>query len=317
MQGRARRRRLALVTALALGVASLWSAACGSDAPVDASDGGSGLTDGAVLADGALIPPSGGDGGALPPGRTCNPVPGPCDLVLQDCPTGERGEAQECVVGRADDGGYATTCRPAQPEQQLPLGRACCTSGGGNPCLPGLVCTGGPCDDGGAITGRCSPVCCPGEDGLCGRSSPEGIAGSCNLLLSDGTGETIFQACTYRERCRPFRLEPCGAKRACVLDDRYGSSSCVAIRDGVGKPPGSECRYANECQDGTLCVGDGTGGRCRSTCLTPGAVTPFDAGALPMGPGTGGCPAGEECSLLLSRGSFPAWISLCRFADGG
>lgn len=309
--------RFALLTAAGLCVAALAASACGSDPPLAEGDGGTTTTDGSVLDGGAVDPSTLPDSGRPTTGKTCHPVPGPCDLILQDCPRDDRGAPQECVAARGTDGGIVTACRAVQPSQQLPLGKSCCTASGDNPCLPGLVCTGGPCADGGEVTGRCSPVCCPGDDSLCGQSSPEGIAGECNLLLSNASGETIFQACTYRERCKQFGIERCGTNKACVLDDRYGSSSCVALREGSGKAPGAECKYANECQDGTICIGDGKTGHCRSTCLTPGAVTPFDAGGLPMGAGTGGCPVGEECSLLLSRESFPAWMSLCRFADGG
>ena len=45
------------------------------------------------------------------------------------------------------------------------------------------------------------------------------------------------------------------------------------------------------------------------TCLTPGTIPPFDAGALDGGPFHGGCIADEECNIVVGvprRGSRSA-----------
>ena len=243
-------------------------------------------------------------------GGRCSTAKGPCDVVLQDCPADASGSRQECVVNEA----HTTECRLVQASQQLPKGRACCpNSAGGNPCLPGLTCVGTACADGGPVTGRCSPACCEGDDRACGRSAPEGISGACDLLLVDAVDDApLHHVCTYRERCKPFGVEPCRPGRICLMEDDIGTSSCV---DSFGKTNREPCSFANECADGYLCASAGDAGLCRTICLLPDASSPFDAAIAEAGPGAGGCPVNEVCRFSFTNS--PAWFGACGYPDGG
>jgi len=246
---------------------------------------------------------------------TCpTPVKGDCDIVAQDCPKDSKGRDQECVVTSAG-GTSRTECVAVQATQQLPIGRGCCPSTAenpGNPCLPGLTCVGQPCEDGGAPSGRCSPACCEGDDQVCGKSEPEGISGACDLVLVDENNKELHSVCSYRERCKPFKVEPCRAGQICIVEDKLGTASCVS---SFGKGNGQGCTFANECADGFVCVGSGDAGRCRTVCLIPGSTHPFDAGVEEGGAGRGGCPTGERCNGFSASSNLPSWFGAC--SDGG
>ena len=292
-----------------LGAAGAGAAACSSsDTPEDPTEAGAETSTPPKEAGQDQTSPPPTDAATAKESGNCTKVKGPCDLVLQDCQPG-----QECVVTRPAGGSFTTTCRAVGASQQLPIGRACCP-GATNPCLPGLTCVGDDCVDGSAPTARCAPACCPGDDTSCGKSDPEGIAGACDITLFSNS-EELHNTCTYKERCKPLRLEPCKPGQACIVEDKVGTSSCVSSN---GLPEGAPCGFLNDCADGMMCFGPADGGaKCRLLCLTPNAATPFDAGALEGGPGRGGCPAGETCNIGLSPQQFPAWLSICRFTDGG
>jgi hypothetical protein len=244
----------------------------------------------------------------------CTPARGPCDLVLQDCPDDNNGNKQECVVPAK----VTTVCVPVQASQQLPAGRACCPNNPtGNPCLPGLTCVGPPCVDGGPVTARCSPVCCKGDDQACGKSDPEGFSGACDVTLVDEVTRTpLYNVCTYRQRCKPFNQEPCQGGQTCILEDQLGTATCRDINPPLpGKANRESCSYANECADGLMCMGSGASGLCRTACLLPNTVSPFDASIEEAGQGQGGCPPDESC--VISFVNRPAWYGICAFADGG
>jgi hypothetical protein len=222
--------------------------------------------------------------------------------VLQNCPA-----QQECVTAA-----MGTECRPVDVSQQLGLGRACCPSTISNPCLPGLTCVGQACTDGGPTTARCSPACCKGNDQACGKSDPEGISGACDLTLVDTDTKTpLYDVCTYRERCKPFKVEPCKQNETCLVEDKAGTASCI---DSFGKTNRQSCTFANECADGFICLGGADAGSCHTVCLLPGATHPFDASVENGGPGTGGCPANEVCDLRITN--RPDWFAACSL-DGG
>lgn len=301
-----RRRGLYLVGAFltldAAGAAAM--AACSTSSPEGAS--GDASTDGGSPVDGARDgggPP--GDGGAdTGPVGNCSPANTKCDLVLQNCPA-----QQECVTR---NGG--TECRAVQSSQQLGMGRACCPGTAQNPCLPGLSCVGQECSDGGPKTGRCTPACCKGNDQACGKSDPEGISGACDLTIVDDTQKPLHDVCTYRQRCKPFKVEPCPVGDICIVEDKAGTAACVSPFQGTGKNNREACSLANDCADGLTCVTSGDGGICRTVCLLPGATHPFDAGVEQGGPGRGGCPAPEICNTRIS--DTPDWFAVCSL-DGG
>lgn len=241
----------------------------------------------------------------------CTAVKGPCDLVVQDCAGDANGGKQECVVARAASGELTTQCVPVQPSQLLPMGRGCCP-GSANPCLPGLTCVGDPCEDGGPVTGRCTPACCEGDDVSCGQSDPEGIGGQCDLALFVGSNE-VHRVCSYRERCKPFGVEPCKKGQLCIVEDKVGTAGCIASNNVQNRQP---CQFANDCADGYICVGPEGASTCRMSCLTPNSNPPFDASAATGGPGHGGCPPGEACKGPGVQG-LPDWLQLCELPDGG
>jgi hypothetical protein len=296
-----------LLVAFLAADAAVAMAACSSASPgVDPPDA---TTETPDAGKDAPVEDGGGDGGKS--GGHCTPVRGPCDLVLQDCPDDDKGNKQECVV----PGTTTTACVPVQASQQLPIGRGCCPNNAtGNPCLPGLTCVGAPCEDGGTATGRCSPACCTGDDQACGKSDPEGFSGACDLtLVDDPVKKTpLYAVCTYRQRCKPFNQEPCKEGQTCIVEDYLGTGTCL---DSFGKKNRDSCMFANDCEDGLMCMGSGASGTCRTVCLLPNTASPFDPSIGDAGAGEGGCPPDEVCKLsFVNR---PAWFGVCAFADGG
>lgn len=301
-----RQRGLVLVAAFVAADATITMAACSTSSP-DA--GGGDATTETSAPDAAKDAPVTPQDSAVDAGKVgnCSVAKGACDIVLQDCPA-----QQECVVNAS----HATECRPVESSQQLPIGRGCCPNNpAGNPCLPGLTCVGSPCVDGGpTTTGRCSPACCTGNDQACGKSDPEGISGACDITLVDSdSGVELHQACTYRQRCKPFMVEPCAVGQTCLVEDKVGSASCV---DSFGKTNRQPCSFGNECADGFICIGLGdAGSTCHTVCLLPGSTNPFDASVEEGGPGKGGCPVGEKCDISNFK-DLPSWFALCSL-DGG
>ncbi len=302
-----RRRGIVLVAAFLAANAAIGMAACSTSSP-DAE--GADATTETRAPDAAKDAPVIPQDSALDAGKVgnCSPAKGPCDIVLQDCPA-----QQECVVSASN----GTECRKVESSQQLPIGRGCCPNNpGGNPCLPGLTCVGTPCVDGGpTATGRCSPACCKGDDQACGKSDPEGISGACDITLyAADTNTALHDVCTYRQRCKPFKVEPCTATQVCLVEDKVGSASCV---DSFGKTNRQPCTFGNDCADGFICFGGGAdgGGTCHTVCLLPGSTSPFDASVEEGGPGKGGCPAGEKCDISNFK-DLPSWFALCSL-DGG
>ena len=301
-------RRVLAITVSTGWLGALAVVGCSSDkADVgDASTTPDGSADGAKADAPSNLP----DGA---PGREggCTAVKGPCDLVLQDCADDAKGQKQECVVARASNGVLTTQCVPEQPSQQLPIGRGCCP-GSDNPCLPGLSCVGDPCVDGGPVTGRSTPACCEGDHAACGQSDPEGIGGQCDLTLFVESSE-VHRVCSYRERCKPFGIEPCKQGQVCIVEDKVGTAGCIASNNIQNR---KRCEFANDCADGYICAGPADAGICRMFCLTPNSNPPFDAAAATGEPGRGGCPSGETCTGPSFQ-NLPDWLQLCELPDGG
>lgn len=308
---RAARRPLVLIAA-AVVAAEAGVTVAGCDSTTPEAEGTDAATESSAQADAQKDGPvTTTDGGRDV--TTCDmPVKGDCDLILQNCPNDSKGKQQECIVGGTASA-PKTECVPVQPTQQLPMGRGCCPNNAeGNPCLPGLTCVGRPCEDGGPVTGRCSPACCKGNDQACGASDPEGISGACDLTLVAEGDKPLHDVCSYRERCKPFKVEPCKPGQICLVEDKLGTASCLS---SFGKTNRQPCTFANECADGLICTGSGDAGMCRTLCLTPSSTHPFDASVEEGGPGRGGCPVGEECRIGFA--DLPAWLSACSYPDGG
>ena len=328
------RQRLVVLAALvSVGGAGAVGAACsatphegfslsgdggGRDATVDAPlrVGPEGQSPRDTGAADALTPP--GDAGPQVKGG-CSPVNGPeCDIVLQNCAPMNM-LARECVAVARADGGTSTQCRATNAAQHLPTGHSCCPTSAQDPCLPGLSCIGAnndTCAADAALTGRCTPACC--DDNVCGKSDPEGFAGRCDLHIVSNKGTDLYTVCAYNPQCKPFHVQACLQGFTCILDDKFGTSSCVAIYNPDGGPgiaEGRPCNSANGCADGLMCLSTGDGGStCSYLCVTPGATLPpgYDASALQDGaPGYGGCPPTERCNTGFDPTQAPAWISVC------
>jgi hypothetical protein len=301
-----RGRALALFAAFVAIDASVVMVACSSSSVDDVSTPDA-TSEGSTIGEDAgrdtSVTPfmeAGRDGGG-----NCSPANDKCDIVLQNCPA-----QQECVVGATNK----TICQPVSASEQLPRGRACCSNGQTNPCLPGLQCVGGDsCIDGGPQTGRCAPACCEGDDQACGKSDPEGISGQCTLRLVDQDGNELHRVCTYSQACQPYQVQPCTTGQTCIVEDKSGTASCVDLF-GAGKPDRTPCSAANDCNDGLLCLGPGDAGVCHYACLLPNTTSPFDAGVEEGGAGRGGCPSNEKCNLQIT--GLPDWYGACSL-DGG
>jgi hypothetical protein len=148
-----------------------------------------------------------------------------------------------------------------------------------------------------------------GDDSVCGSTST-GIPGTCDLDISDRSGNTLFMVCTYKQPCKPFELVACPSGNSCTIEDNQGTADCLGNN---GKTEGQACMYKNDCVDGLMCLGvQGGASTCQMLCLTPGSMPPFDAGALDGGPGNGGCSTGKTCSGRLDPSQFPSWLSICK-----
>lgn len=280
------------------------------DASADVTLGDDGGDDGAILVDSS----GGGDARAEASGGHCSAVRGPCDVVLQDCPTGK-----ECGVvrGGSDPNGLTTACVTAGTGSK-PAGASCCPDKD-NQCVAGLVCVGPDCNDASATpTGRCAPHCCQGDDSVCGASVPEGFQGTCDLGIvedpGDGGAIDVFNVCSYKGTCKPFHVLSCPPNYSCLLQKDGVSFRCTSIFSPPGNAVGTTCNLANDCADGLLCLGppDASTSKCAQTCFRADAAAgaPFDASALRDAAGYGGCPGGLPCNGTIISGA-PPYLGFC------
>jgi hypothetical protein len=322
-----RRTRWAFVAVIAgSGVSAVAACSSSSKTGFDEPDSGqpdATLETGSPDARGEGAPPSDGppidDGGNAPEVKGgCSPINTACDRVLQNCPSGK-----ECVEAQLPDGGFGTACVPTSAVQHLPKGHSCCPNPGRGPdqCGAGLHCIGlpdDPCAADASLTGRCSPACC--NDDICAKSDPEGYPGRCTLNIVSESRQALYQVCDYNQPCRLFHVQSCQDGFICVVEDKFGTSSCVPIYnplDGgggtsTGRAESQPCDSQNSCADGMLCLGPPDGGAtCTWLCVTPSSNPPFDAGLLKDAAGYGGCPPNEHCIGTIT-GDIPVWVSFCR-----
>jgi hypothetical protein len=236
------------------------------------------------------------------PAGHCSAVNTACDIVLQDCPPTE-----QCVAVGLADGGIGTKCVSVSSAQHIKLGDPCCPVD--NPtldsCDRGLQCSGTRCDDAGG-GGECTAACC--DDSTCGQDH-NGFQGHCTLTQVGPNNQALYNVCLYAQSCKPFRVLPCPQGEACVLEDSTGASTCIPIdTPNGGLSEGTVCTDANSCKDGLACLSAQDAGVCTMLCYTRTGSPPFDAGALPMGPGTGGCTGNKTCRAV---GGFPGWLGIC------
>jgi hypothetical protein len=284
-----RHRLIFLVSSVLLGSAGAFGLACSS--PKGDDDGG---TDGSMMGDGDMVDTgmkdSGKDGGGGPnPPCPSYPIKGACDLVQQNCPSGQQCEVQ------VDGGATVAVCAPASSGSS-PIGGKCATTGD---CVPGCEC----------IQQRCAPYCCMGQDQECKQSVPEGYIGTCSINVQYQGAMPNGLVCSYAGGCQPFGIMPCAQGSACLVEDMAGKSDCNAIFMPPGKMAGQACQYKNDCAEGLMCVGGGPDGGtiCMWMCYKPPG--PFDAGIATLGAGKGGCPNGKTCSIGIQ--GLPTWLNVC------
>lgn len=173
-------------------------------------------------------------------GRVCS-LGGGCDVILQNCPTGEG-----CyLVGGA--AGPTTACMPIAGT--LPEGSACT----GQTCADDLHCTGG-------SDGACREYCCMGSDGDC----PLGY--SC-LNYGDGMGGALpIGVCVPPSDCTVVPQAGCGTGEACAPTSG-GDLLCVAAGTVA---VGGTCGAGMGCVAGAACItvtmGTMMTNSCRSYC---------------------------------------------------
>jgi hypothetical protein len=236
----------------------------------------------------------------------CSTVGGSCDIVAQNCPSG-----QECDLTTGANGQTETACEPTQASESIQKGYPCCP-GASNPCLPGLECNGqSECVDGGEPTGVCSARCCEGDDSVCGMT-PGGIAGHCDIGVVDDDGGALYNICSYSASCKPFGVQPCTGGQECIVTDNAGTSTCTAIYNPPGIAAGGDCNAQNACASGDMCLmsGSATTGTCYTLCLVPNSTPPFSTTGLGTAPGNGGCPSSSP-TCTAETSIFPAWLGIC------
>jgi hypothetical protein len=109
----------------------------------------------------------------------------------------------------------------------------------------------------------------------------------------------------------------CPSGSTCLVEDTTGTAKCSESFNG-GAPlagEGQTCPYDNSCEPGLMCLttpnpeGGGSIAQCYMLCYTGQGTPPFDAGALAMTPGTGGCDPGKQCDTATQL--FPLWLGVC------
>jgi len=235
--------------------AGLALAACGSQVVQDGSQGGAstistGSGAGASTAGAGGTSSSsgsqGGQGQASCPGDV--DVVGECDLLLQDCPVGER-----CNLATAGDAA-TTTCEPDTGGDN-PLGSYCESHGD---CADDLLC----------ILEVCSRYCCPNdEDPPCG-------GWYCDLELITQDGHHAYM-CTAESVCVLFDADSCPPGYLCV----HGTPNHCVDASSPGAGEGEPCIYLDDCAPGLLC----NAGSCRYVCDTDnwGQAKPAEGGCPP------------------------------------
>lgn len=287
---------------------SLFAAGCDDDDPEerpDASTGEDGGTHGKE-------DPDGGDGGHTPPadsgvrvsdfscdvsrqqgcdaGASCHysELPdggtgsrcftGPCDVVKQDCPSGQRctyvlengTRSRLCVEDGTSAEGEPCSLASTSATQRF------------DTCRKGLYCADAPLADGGT-----SFLC----QRFCHDSAQCTAPRECNEVLRlEGTLELPLVCGEPSARCE-LLAQDCASPLGCYPSKNRGTAVCVGI-GGLGD--GEPCEFSNQCARGSACVGPATGRVCRELCRHP--------------TGEPGCPTGMTCQALADYSGVGACV---------
>lgn len=213
------------------------------------------------------------DGGV---GSAC--VAGPCDVVLQDCPSGQR-----CTYVLAN----GTRTRQCVEEGTSAEGDPCSlASASGEPrfdtCQRGLSCADTATADGGTRF-QCQR--------FCHGSAQCGAPQECNVALRlSGTRELPLLCGPPSARCG-LLAQDCVEPLGCYPSGTPGAAACAA---SGARPTGAPCEFSNQCERGSVCVGTGAERACAPLCALPS--------------GTPGCASGTTCQPLTGHPDVGACV---------
>ncbi|ADO72668.1 conserved uncharacterized protein [Stigmatella aurantiaca DW4/3-1] len=183
-------------------------------------------------------------------GSQCRP--GPCDPVLQDCPSGQRctylrtaGQTERACVeeGTADEG---APCQLTGPSEGL----------GADTCKKGLICTDVSREDGGTSF-QCVRFC--HDTAQCAAPL------QCNEVLWLGGTVELPLVCGNQAKACDLLAQDCESPLGCY--PTTGTPACVSQG---GRGEGARCEFSNQCTSGSACVGTSEGLTCRPLCRTSG-----------------------------------------------
>lgn len=183
---------------------------------------------------------------------------GECDLLQQDCPTGNT-----CVPTQD---GKSTFCRFGGG---LKSAGKDCTPDSLDECQAGLFCIG-PVDG----VGTCTRPCCPGTDEPCN-------GGDCLNEVTYQSGLKVLM-CTYFQTCTLFDPTSCPEGKLCQLFYPEQNRAVCTSAAPMPVPEGGTCKYINQCDAEQVCYQQKV---CRYSCILGSNAAP----------GQGGCPAGQAC----------------------
>lgn len=201
---------------------------------LDATGGADASTEsGAGSTSGPGVASSSSDTDASTSGADLMPVPGECDVWLQDCPAGEKCGAY-ATQGSVWD---AVGCFPVVPSPDLP-GETCqvleSAASGFDTCELGSMCWGPYEDD----VGECVALC----TGSSAAPSCDDPGRVCSI-----SNEGVLNLCL--QTCDPESVDPCPPGEACYpIDENH-----VCAPDPDPKTGPETCDDSN-CSPGTICV---------------------------------------------------------------
>ena len=170
-----------------------------------------------------------------------------CDVVLQDCPAGEK-----CMPWANDGGGVwnATRCSPIDPEP-VASGEACTVEGsatsGLDDCDMDSMCWGVNPD---TLTGTCADFCDPDQ--------PQAYCSEAETCVVANEG--VISICL--SRCDPLQPDACSEGEACTIVG--GDPVCVPSFTGGGHTCAD-----SRCDPGELCAPADVVAQCEDTyCCT-------------------------------------------------
>lgn len=220
---------------------------------------------------------------SCPKGGTTDIPKGECDLLQQDCPSGDTCKP---VSVAGPDGGVAWTTKCAPANGLKGISKTCAKD---TECQPGLFC----------IFGACAPPCCPENSEPCN-------GGTCNV--QQAYGDKFMMSCSFFQKCTLLASpSTCDMGTECVLQDpKQGLASCTPP-SGMQVDEGGNCIFLNDCKENQFCYAPMAGAQavCRWHCH------PSDSPKMPpVAPGLGGCPAPETC-MPFNFGPGITDIGLC------